>query len=170
MNTLPLEDWDRIHELRPQDTIADRRAGPARGGARAGRLQPMRILVFNLYFHPDPTGTGLTLGELTRDLAERGHEVTVVTTVTHYGLEGPVADYDGRLILDETWEGVRVLRTQLPRFAGSPRVRRLMTYLAYMLLAIPAGMRAVLPDVVFGVLPPVTTGPAVWLMSRLRRV
>jgi len=30
----------------------------------------MRILVFSLYFQPDPTGTGLILGELTRDLAK----------------------------------------------------------------------------------------------------
>jgi len=129
----------------------------------------MRILVFSLYFQPDPTGTGLILGELTRDLAKRGHDVTVVTTVTHYGLEGPVAGYRGRLIFDETWEDVRVLRTALPRFARSPRVRRLVTYLAYTLLAIPAGLRALRPDVVLGLLPPISTGPAVWLVSRLRR-
>ena len=79
-----------------------RKPGPAPGAAWAGRLQSMRILVFSLYFQPDPTGTGLILGELTRDLAKRGHDVTVVTTVTHYGLEGPVAGYRGRLIFDET--------------------------------------------------------------------
>ena len=129
----------------------------------------MRILVFNIYFHPDPTGTGLIIGELTRELAKRGHEVTVVTTVTHYGLDRPAAGYEGRLVSDETWEGVRVLRTALPRFAGPLIVRRLMTYLAYTLLAIPAGMRALPPDVVLGVVPPVTTGPAAWMMSRLRR-
>ena len=129
----------------------------------------MRILVFNIYFYPDPTGTGLVVGELTRELVKRGHQVTVVTTVTHYGLDRPAAGYQGRLVFDETWEGVRVLRTALPRFAGPLIVRRLMTYLAYTMLAIPAGMRALPPDVVLGVVPPVTTGPAAWMMSRLRR-
>ena len=40
----------------------------------------MRILIFNIYFHPDPTGTGLVVGELARELVGRWHEVTVVTS------------------------------------------------------------------------------------------
>ena len=44
----------------------------------------MRILIVNIYFHPDPTGTGLVITELARDLAAQGHNVTVITSVPHY--------------------------------------------------------------------------------------
>src|SRR5205807_7517542 len=46
----------------------------------------MRILIVNIYFHPDPTGTGWVITELARDLAAQGHDITVITSVPHYGL------------------------------------------------------------------------------------
>jgi len=45
----------------------------------------MKLLILNIYFHPDPTGTGLVMTELARDLVAQGHEVTVITSVPHYG-------------------------------------------------------------------------------------
>jgi colanic acid biosynthesis glycosyl transferase WcaI len=129
----------------------------------------VRILIFNLYFHPEPTGTGLIVGELARDLVRLGHEVTVVTTVPHYGLDEPVHRYRGRLIFEEWWEGVRVLRTRVHVGRRGSVLSRLGNYLSYAVLAIPAGLRGSRPDVVVGVLPPVTTGPVAWLVSRLRR-
>ena len=48
----------------------------------------MRILIVNIYFHPDPTGTGWVITELARDLAAQGHAVTVLTSVPHYALPG----------------------------------------------------------------------------------
>jgi colanic acid biosynthesis glycosyl transferase WcaI len=128
----------------------------------------MRILIFNIYFHPDPTGTGLTVGEMARDLVRFGHQVTVVTSVPHYGLDAPVEGYRGRLIFDEGWEGVRVLRTAVHVPRRKTALPRLINFLSYAVLAIPAGLRGPRPDVVLGVLPPIVTGPSCWLVSRLR--
>jgi colanic acid biosynthesis glycosyl transferase WcaI len=129
----------------------------------------VRLLIFNLYFHPDPTGTGLTTGELARDLARRGHEVSVVTTVPHYGLDEVPPEFRRGWIQEERWEGVRVFRTKVPVTRKKTMLSRLASYLSYAGLGWIAGLRAPRPDVVMGLLPPITTGPTVWLVSLLRR-
>ena len=128
----------------------------------------MRLLIFNLYFHPDPTGTGLTTSELARDLARRGHEVVVVTTIPHYGLDEAPREFRGRWIHEETWEGVRVFRTAVPVARRKTMLARIASYLSYAALGWIAGLRGPRPDVVMGILPPITTGPTVWLVSLAR--
>jgi colanic acid biosynthesis glycosyl transferase WcaI len=44
----------------------------------------MRILIYGINFHPEPTGTGKYTGEMARWLASRGHEVRVVTAPPSY--------------------------------------------------------------------------------------
>ncbi|CAG1008634.1 D-inositol 3-phosphate glycosyltransferase [Phycisphaerales bacterium] len=128
----------------------------------------MRVLLFNIYFHPDPTGTGLVMGQLAQDLRAAGHEVTVVTTVPHYGLDEVPIAYRGRVLVREEWEGIRVIRTgvYLPRRKSF--FSRILNYLSYMVLAAPAALREKRQDVVVCVWPPVTTGIAAGIVSWLR--
>jgi colanic acid biosynthesis glycosyl transferase WcaI len=44
----------------------------------------MRILIYGINFHPEPTGIGKYTGEMTNWLAGRGHEVRVVTAPPFY--------------------------------------------------------------------------------------
>jgi colanic acid biosynthesis glycosyl transferase WcaI len=44
----------------------------------------MRILIYGINFHPEPTGTGKYTGEMAHWLAGRGHEVRVVTAPPSY--------------------------------------------------------------------------------------
>jgi colanic acid biosynthesis glycosyl transferase WcaI len=44
----------------------------------------MRILIYGLNFHPEPTGTGKYTGEMADWLASRGHEVRIVTASPYY--------------------------------------------------------------------------------------
>ncbi|MFA6046936.1 MAG: glycosyltransferase family 4 protein [Phycisphaerales bacterium] len=129
----------------------------------------MHVLIFNIYFHPEPTGTGLVIGQLAADLAALGHQVTVVTTVPHYGLDREGDHHRGRLIVEEQWEGVRVLRTGVPDWFRKGWLSRLSKYLGYTTLAVPAGLRAARPDVVLCVWPPLTTGLAARLVSWWRK-
>src|SRR6476469_1663953 len=84
----------------------------------------MRILIVNIYFHPDPTGTGWVITELARDLAAQGHAVTVITSIPHYAMPsetelclrssgaGKTARMTcGPLWRKETLDGIRVIRT-----------------------------------------------------------
>jgi colanic acid biosynthesis glycosyl transferase WcaI len=142
-------------------------AAPPTGPAQ--KPPRLRILIFNIYFHPDPTGTGLVIGELARDLCALGHQVTVVTTVTHYGLDAIPESQRGRWLTEETWEGVRVLRTWVYMPRRKSFFSRVVNYLAFAFLAIPAGLKAGKHDVAVCVWPPVTTGLAAWVVTRLRR-
>ena len=44
----------------------------------------MRILIYGINFHPEPTGTGKYTGEMANWLAARGHDVRVVTAPPSY--------------------------------------------------------------------------------------
>jgi colanic acid biosynthesis glycosyl transferase WcaI len=44
----------------------------------------MRILINSINFYPELTSTGKYTGEMAQWLAERGHEVHVVTSPPHY--------------------------------------------------------------------------------------
>lgn len=63
----------------------------------------MRILVHCVYFPPEVGGLESHVHYLCRGLAERGHSVTVVTSLSRPGLPP-----------EEEFQGIRVLRTPLP--------------------------------------------------------
>lgn len=130
----------------------------------------MRVLIFNIYFHPEPTGTGLVIGELAKDLAALGHAVTVVTTVPHHGHATLLPEYRGKVLMEEEWCGVRVIRTGVPSPVRRGLMSRLANYLSYTCLGVVGGLRAQKPEVVVCVWPPVTTGIAAVVVGWWRRV
>jgi len=91
----------------------------------------VRVLVVSQYFPPEPS----RIGDFARGLAERGHQVTVLTGKPNYP---GGAFYPGYGFLGQTHEdygGVKVVRVPLvPRGSGS-RVRMSLNYLSYALSA-----------------------------------
>ena len=59
----------------------------------------MRILTVLTYYRPHTSGLTIYAERLARALAQRGHQVTVMTT-----------RYDTKLPLEQSMDGVRVLR------------------------------------------------------------
>jgi colanic acid biosynthesis glycosyl transferase WcaI len=149
----------------------------------------MRILIVNIYFHPDPTGTGLVLTELARDLVGQGHQVTVITSVPHYGInEGTHRPRPGaggneafsptahgpamtapKLWQEEPLDGIRVLRTAVYVPRRKTFWSRTLNYLTFSLLAILAGLRSGPQDVILCTSPPLSLGLSAWVLSRLKR-
>ncbi|MBE9569160.1 MAG: hypothetical protein IMF11_00905, partial [Proteobacteria bacterium] len=58
----------------------------------------MKALILHMRFHPDLTGTGPLVTELATDLVAMGDEVTVVTSMPHYGRKDIASEYRGRLL------------------------------------------------------------------------
>ena len=86
----------------------------------------MRILVFCQYYYPEP----FRVTDLCEELAQRGHEVTVVTGEPNYP-EGKIySGYERRQREDEIINGVRVHRCHIiPRKSGA--VYRFLNYFSY---------------------------------------
>ncbi|MBZ0267584.1 glycosyltransferase family 4 protein [bacterium] len=102
----------------------------------------MRLLLVNQHYPPDSGATGRLLAQLAEALADRGHEVEVLTGKPTYeearGLSAPRR---------ETVRGVRVHRLpMLPRRNGA--LSRTLHYLAFAISSLGAGLLHRRPDAV----------------------
>jgi glycosyltransferase involved in cell wall biosynthesis len=95
-----------------------------------------RILFINRYYYPDVSATSRLLTQLTEDLSDRGHDVSVITSRFSYlGSAEPWA---------ETAEhsGVQIMRVWSTNFGRRSGVGRLVDYLTFYLCALWATLRS----------------------------
>jgi len=82
--------------------------------------------MLNQVFYPDVVATAQYLGDLAAALAERGHEVTVISSRQAY--EHPETVFPAR----ETWRGVKILRVFSTRFGKSAKWRRAADFASFL--------------------------------------
>jgi colanic acid biosynthesis glycosyl transferase WcaI len=131
----------------------------------------LRILLLTLYFAPDIAANAVIMTELAEELAALGHQVTVVTAFPHYA--GNVIDrrYRGRLIQQDTHQGIRVIRTYLYTSPHKQRfLVRFLNYVSFNALSTLAGLFAGPQDVILAPSPPLTIGLSAYIISRVRRI
>lgn len=136
----------------------------------------MRILIYDINFSPESVGIGKYTGEMAEWLADRGHEVRVVTTPPHYPHWKVFKGYSPWRFRHERWDSaigsagtLRVIRCPvwLPR---EPRGWKRVVYLAsFALSSLPAMLLQIpwRPDVVLLIEPTFFCSPqalcAAWL-------
>jgi colanic acid biosynthesis glycosyl transferase WcaI len=116
----------------------------------------LRILIYGLNYAPELTGIGKYTGEMSAWLAERGHEVRVVTAPPYYPAWRIREDYRGSWYRTERPEGQPVVhRTPLYVPAKPTGLKRLVHLFSFMLGSIPMMVREAFwqPEVVFTVEP-----------------
>jgi glycosyltransferase involved in cell wall biosynthesis len=86
----------------------------------------MKILLLNQVFYPDVVATAQHLSDLAKALAERGHEVTVVSSRRAY--EHPDTLFPAR----ETWRGVKIIRVFSTRFGKGAKWRRAADFASFL--------------------------------------
>lgn len=108
----------------------------------------MRILILNQYFPPDRAATGLLLGQLACDLAEK-HDVDVICGAP---------TYDPEKVTDAIPSRLRMAR--VPMLPGSRRFFpfRILNYFIFMVGALFRSMLAQRPDVIMTWTDPPTVG------------
>jgi colanic acid biosynthesis glycosyl transferase WcaI len=85
----------------------------------------LKILLLNQTFHPDVMATGQYLAEVAAALAERGHEVTVITGRRAY-------DHPDKIFLArESWRGVGIYRISSTRFGKTAKWRRAADFASF---------------------------------------
>jgi glycosyltransferase involved in cell wall biosynthesis len=87
----------------------------------------MRITLINQAFHPDVVSSGQHLTDLAAGLAERGHEVTVITSRRAY--DDPGKKFPGF----EVWRGIEIHRVFNTGFGKKAKWRRAADFLTFLL-------------------------------------
>jgi glycosyltransferase involved in cell wall biosynthesis len=118
----------------------------------------MNVLLLNQFFAPDPAPTGQLLSDVARELAARGHSVTVVCARTAYApaSSSGAPEEDGRFL--------RVLRIPTARFEHGA-AGRILSYASFYWGALWRALLAPRPDVVVTL----TTPPLLCLLGGLVR-
>lgn len=128
----------------------------------------MRVLLLTAYFPPDTGSAAHLFYELGTALVGRGHEVTVLTGMPGYHVQGPMEDYEGQRRVEERVNGMRVVRVAtLPRSSDSMVGRALWQFggaAAFFL----EGMRLEGFDAAMAYSPPLPLGLAAWGWKVLR--
>ena len=137
-----------------------------------GRQRPlfsMKILIFTQHFPPETVATGRRAFDLAESLADRGHQVTVVTGLPNHpsSLGRPFCQTAPRL--EEAPAGYRIVRVPVYRSQDSRARNRLLTYASFVLSGAWAGIKQQRPDAILAI-SPLPTGLAAMLVHWSRRV
>lgn len=128
----------------------------------------MKILIVSQYFWPE----NFRINDLTQELVQRGHSVTVLTGIPNYPAGTVFEEYRKTPKAFEYYSGARVLR--VPMLArGNGAMRLFLNYLSFVFGAClygPWRLRGQQVDVIFVFEPsPVTVGLPAILLGRIKR-
>ena len=138
-----------------------------------GSMQPstpsLRIVLLTHYFPPEVGAPQARLFELARRAAAAGHSVTVVTGFPNYPTGVAPAEYRGRFRMEETLDGIRVIRTWVYATPNRGFVRRILNHISFAVSSLTALRKVGHADVIFVESPPLFTGLAALAYSRVKR-
>ena len=134
----------------------------------------MRIVVLTQNFPPEVGATAARLHKMTTKLAERGHNVTVITAMPNYPTGRVFDGYRRKARIEDEVDGIRVIRTWIFPSKSSNSLSRLMSYLSFTLSSLLLGIWGLgRQDIVLFDTPPlplVPTGLAIGRITRARTV
>ena len=134
----------------------------------------LRLVVLCPHFSPDLAPTGVVMTRIVTELAARGHELHVVTSLPWYRNHAIEPGWGGRLWRTEKTEWGSIIRVH--PFPGKSKSNLLRRALGFIAFSYAVGIRSVhadgFPFKVDGVLamsPPLTLGLAGWFTKIIRR-
>ena len=130
----------------------------------------MRVLVVCQYFTPEITAGAMRMHAFAAGLADRGHEVEVISEVPSHPAGVVAPGYGGRLVDRRQVDGFEVSYVWV-RATPSKRARaRLANYATYAASAAGAGLFRRRADVILASSPPLSVGSVGSLVARRHRV
>jgi colanic acid biosynthesis glycosyl transferase WcaI len=129
----------------------------------------LRVAFLTHYFPPEIGAAQTRLSELAALLTVAGDQVTVVTPFPNYPSGVIHPGYRGKRFMEESMNGVRVLRTWTYATRNSGFFKRILNHLAFSFSAYTATRRLGSTDVFYVQSPPLFVGIAALGMSRLKR-
>lgn len=128
----------------------------------------MRVLVVSNYFAPETVGAGIWVSQLAKELAGRGHMITVLTSFPSYPAGRIFGGYRNGFSRRDAVDGVEVVRTWTYATPRRSFWARFAGFAAFCLSAAPGYLARRRPvDVVYAILPPLPLGVAAWVIAKL---
>lgn len=129
----------------------------------------MNILVVSHYFPPEIGAPQARLSELARFWTEAGEDVTVLTGMPNHPTGVVPPEYRGKLRLQETVDGYRVVRTWVYATPNEKVARKTLSHLSFMASSVALGLSRTGPvDVVVVSSPTFFSILAGWAIARLK--
>lgn len=134
----------------------------------------LRLVVLCPHFEPDTAPTGVVMTRIVHELAARGHELHVVSSLPWYRQHAIEPGWTGRLVRTQRTSWGSVVRVH-PFPGGDKRnlLRRALGFVGFSALAgaaaVVAGGRPRRVDAVIAMSPPLTLGLTGWAVHVLRR-
>ena len=137
---------------------------PLRGGLDHGRdrydsvnEKLLRLLILSIQYAPEFTSNAIVITGLARELAARGHKVTVLAGTPHYQLPRVPPGYGWKPFRREVIDGVKVIRCwAFPKSQGM--MAKLLNYGSFTINSLVAGLFTGRPDALIIVSPPFWLG------------
>jgi len=129
----------------------------------------MRILIVGINYAPELAGIGKYTGEMAEWLADRGHEIRVVTAPPYYPAWRVWKGYSAWFYRRECLKGVKVYRCPLWVPGKASGIKRLIHLVSFAISSIPVLLTQVIwkPQVVINIAPAFFTASAALLAARL---
>jgi len=129
----------------------------------------MNILILTDSFPPEIKSSANLLFELSEDLAESGHQITVVTGFPKHYINNLDQRYKGKLFLRERMNKVKVIRLLSISFIRHiPVIRGLDQFLLSVIFFL-GGINSGKQDVILTYSPPLPLGISAYLLGKLKR-
>jgi colanic acid biosynthesis glycosyl transferase WcaI len=133
--------------------------------------EDMKILLLTMYFAPDVAANAVIMTELAEELADLGHQVTVVTAFPHYQGNVTPEEYRGKLIQREKRSGIGIIRTYLYTAPDkSSMLVRFLNYVSFNVLSTLAGIFSGKQDLILAPSPPLTIGLSAAMIGFFKRI
>ena len=129
------------------------------------------ILFVTRYYPPEKAAAAVCVSETAKRLVKLGHQVTVLTTVPNYPTGIVPQEYRGRLLQEESLDGVRVIRVWSVVSPNKGFLRRILAQFSFGCIAPLLGEKAVgSPDVIIVESPPLFNVIAARLLARRKQL
>jgi len=132
----------------------------------------VKIVYLSHYFPPEMGAPAARVSELAREWAAAGHEVQVVTGFPNHPSGIVPAEYRGRVMQRERWEGVDVLRTWVYATPNRGFAKRTLGFVSFAMSSVLLGgldKRVRDADVIVATSPQFFCAVAGWALARLTR-
>jgi glycosyltransferase involved in cell wall biosynthesis len=134
-----------------------------------GTERPLRVTFITHYFPPEVGPAQTRLHELAKRLIAAGEAVTVVTGFPNYPAGEILPGYGGKRFMEDTVDGIRVLRTWVFATRSRGFIGRLLNYFSFPIFSLLAIRKLGPTDIIYVQSPPLFTGLAALWFSRLTR-